>query len=108
MTQDGLKLAMRPHCGRKSCDDRQGGEAHMRTAFAVVLLFAVAAQAALYRGSVTRKAEDLYKIDGTSILIKTRYCYEFAFAEDVVIDTTRNELIFTDSGSKCDIEAIIK
>jgi hypothetical protein len=80
----------------------------MRTVFAVVLLFAVAAHAALYRGSVTRKAEDLYKIDGTSILIKTRYCYEYAYSEDVIIDTTKDELIFTDSGSKCDIEAIIK
>jgi hypothetical protein len=78
----------------------------------IILLVAVlavsSAQASLFRINVTRKAQDLYRVDGTSILIKTRYCYEYAYAEEAIYDDVRDELIFTSGGGKCDVEAVIK
>lgn len=38
-----------------------------------------------YEVSVTRKGQDLYKIDGQNIFIATRYCYEYAYSEDVIL-----------------------
>lgn len=54
-----------------------------------------------YSVSVTRKDSDLYKIDGKDIYIETRYCYEYATYEDVILIIESNygyskgELIFT-------------
>lgn len=80
-----------------------------RALFLLLLLVGAVAHATLYRISVTRKAQDLYKVDGTSVLIKTRYCYEYAYGEEAILDDTRDELIFTGSfGSKCDVEAVIR
>jgi hypothetical protein len=75
---------------------------------AVLILVATASQASLYRITVTRKADNLYKVDGTSIFIKTRYCYEYAYSEEAILDDTRDELIFTSGGSKCDVETVIR
>lgn len=53
-----------------------------------------------YKVNVTRKATNLYQIAGTQIYIETRYCYEYAYSEEVILDITGNygytkgELIF--------------
>lgn len=38
-----------------------------------------------YDVSVTRKAKDLYRADGTGTYILTRYCYEYAYSQKAVL-----------------------
>ena len=55
-----------------------------------------------YKLSVTRKAANLYKIEGQDIYIETKYCYEYATADDVILIVKSNygydkgEIIFID------------
>lgn len=35
--------------------------------------------------NITRKDADLYKIDGTDLYIKTKYCYEYCYSEEVIL-----------------------
>lgn len=39
-----------------------------------------------YVVTVTRKASNLYRIDGRSIYLITRYCYEYAYGEGAILD----------------------
>src|SRR5687768_2706737 len=43
-----------------------------------------------YKVSVTRKATNLYKVDGTKIYIETSYCYEYSYMVDAILDITGN------------------
>ena len=68
-----------------------------------------------YKVQVTRKDQDLYKIDYQNIYIKTRYCYEYVYYSDAILKIDSNygynigEIIFVGNGnSKCDIEKILK
>ena len=38
-----------------------------------------------YQVSITRKDADLYKIEGTDFYIKTKYCYEYCYSEEVIL-----------------------
>lgn len=38
-----------------------------------------------YEISITRKDADLYKIEGTDFYIKTKYCYEYCYSEEVIL-----------------------
>lgn len=73
---------------------------------AAACLWPVVADAALYELSVTRKAQNLYSIDGKRLLIQTRYCYVYAYSESAILKTTTDELVFLDSHDKCDIKAV--
>lgn len=61
-----------------------------------------------YELSVTRKGSNLYKVDGKKILIHTRYCYEYVYSESSFLKMSgySGEIIFTDSGGKCDVKAV--
>ena len=67
----------------------------------------------IYKVEVTRIAKDLYKIDGTDYIIKTRFCYEYSYFDDaiLIIENTYGynigRLIFIDSKDECDVEKII-
>jgi hypothetical protein len=68
-----------------------------------------------YKVSVTRKGQDLYLIDGQNIYIKTRYCYEYAYSEEAILQIDSlygynvGQINFTGlSGTKCDVEKIIR
>ena len=50
-----------------------------------LLLTPTSIDAGKYKITVTRKAKDLYKIDGKSIFIETKNCYEYATNEDVFL-----------------------
>ncbi len=39
---------------------------------------------------LTRKAKDLYQIEGTKYFIQTKYCYEYATNEEVVLIVESN------------------
>lgn len=43
-----------------------------------------------YSITVTRKAKDLYRVDGEDIYIETRYSYEYAIREDVILIVESN------------------
>ena len=61
-----------------------------------------------YEVSVTRKGSNLYKVDGKNIFIHTRYCYEYGYNEDSLLQMNgySGEIIFLDSGNKCDVKAV--
>ena len=53
-----------------------------------------------YVVNVTRKGSDLYKVDDKNIYIKTRYCYEYSYGQEVVLKVegaygyTKGKIIF--------------
>lgn len=59
-----------------------------------------------YEVSVTRKVQNFYKVDNQRFWIKTRYCYEYVYYEDSLL--SNYEIIFLDSGSKCDVDKIYR
>ena len=61
-----------------------------------------------YEISVTRKGSNLYKVNGKNIFIQTRYCYEYVYAENSFLKMYgySGEIIFLDSGGKCDVKAV--
>lgn len=69
----------------------------------------------IYKVEVTRKSQDLYEVVGQNIYIKTRYCYEYVYFEEVILELENmrgyniGELIFINSGgNKCDVEKLLK
>lgn len=61
-----------------------------------------------YDVSVTRDGNNLYKVDGKNIVIHTRYCYEYVYYEESFLrmEGYQGEIIFTDSGGKCDVNGV--
>jgi hypothetical protein len=43
-----------------------------------------------YVVNVTRKGSDLYKVDGKNIYIKTRYCYEYSYGDEIILKVEGN------------------
>ena len=86
------------------------------TMFTISLMIGIDSEASeYYKVQVTRKGQDIYQIDGKSIYVKTRHCYEYSYSADAIIKVDSysgyiiGEIIFVgDSGDKCDIETIIK
>jgi hypothetical protein len=77
-------------------------------ALSFALLALQAAQAATYELNITRKGSNVYRVDGKSIVIQTRYCYVYAYSEQALLRSSGygGELIFIDSRDKCDIKAV--
>ena len=61
-----------------------------------------------YEVNLTRKGSNVYKVDGKDIIIQTRYCYVYAYSEEVIFKSSGNggEVIFFDSKDKCDVKAV--
>lgn len=78
------------------------------TLIAILSLFAHSSTYAQsrYEVSVTRKAQNFYKVDSRPYWIKTRYCYEYVYYEDSLL--SNSEIIFLDAGDKCDVEHIYR
>jgi hypothetical protein len=43
-----------------------------------------------YSVTASRKAKDLYKIDGTTYFVETRYCYEYQYYASAVLKVESN------------------
>jgi hypothetical protein len=77
-----------------------------------MLLCSSVSDAGTYEVTVTRKATDLYKVDGTSFYVETRYCYEYAYSEEAILKYTsdygyrRGFLLFLDSERSYDIAEV--
>lgn len=74
---------------------------------ALTCFHVVPALAENYEVNLTRKGSNLYKVDGKDIIIKTRYCYVYAYSEAAIFKTSgySGEIIFFDSKDKCDVKA---
>ena len=59
-----------------------------------------------YEVSVSRESRNLYKVNSQPFWIKTKYCYEYAYYEDSLL--SNYEIIFLDSGSKCNVDTIYR
>lgn len=82
----------------------------------LALLAGPANASEFYKISVTRKGQDLYKIDNQDIYIKTRYCYEYVHYQEAILQIdspsgyTIGKLIFVNSfgsNNECDVEKVI-
>lgn len=67
-----------------------------------------AAAAQTYEVSVTRKGNNVYKVDGKNIIIQTRYCYVYAYSEGSILKSNGygGNLIFIDSKETCEVKAV--
>ena len=61
-----------------------------------------------YEVNLTRKGSNVYRVDGKDIIIQTRYCYVYAYSEEVIFKSSGygGEVIFFDSKDKCDVKAV--
>lgn len=89
--------------------------------FAVVALLTCNATWAsdTYKVQVTRKGQDLYKIEGQggSMYIKTAYCYEYATWEEAILilnsqpfsgSIAIGKIIFTSGSTTCQVDMIVQ
>jgi len=51
-----------------------------------VLLVPTTVDPGRYAITVTRRAQDIYRADGIGLHIQTRYCYEYAYGEQAVLE----------------------
>ena len=85
----------------------------IRSVLAVLFaaLLPAIAFAEVYAVSVTRIDQNLYKTNGSTLYIETRYCYEYAIGESAVLKYGQysydNKLIF-DSGTECDVVKVFR
>jgi hypothetical protein len=75
---------------------------------AIAWFQAAPARAENYEVNLTRKGSNVYKVDGKDIIIKTRYCYVYAYSEEAILKSFGydGEVIFFDSKDKCDVKAV--
>lgn len=72
------------------------------------LLASATAFAGTYEVNVTRKEQNIYRVDGKGVLIQTQYCYAYAYSEEAILRTNGygGDLIFVGSRDKCDVKAV--
>lgn len=51
-----------------------------------LLLVPTTPKAGNYKVHVTRVASDIYKVDEANIYVETRYCYEYSYGQEVILD----------------------
>ena len=75
----------------------------------VISLIATEANAERYSVSLTRKESNFYQVDGQQIFVRTKYCYEYGYSEEAIIDTNKREVYFLGSTpAKCDLDMLLK
>ena len=80
----------------------------LATLAVMISLQAAPALAENYEVNLTRKGSNVYKVDGKDIILQTRYCYVYAYSEEVIFKSSGygGEVIFFDSKDKCDVKAV--
>lgn len=74
--------------------------------WAMLASASTSAAAEMYKVDVKRVDKDLYKVVGTDVVIKTRYCYVYSYGDKAILDTDSKKLIFIDQSQSCDVVAI--
>ncbi len=88
-------------------------------ALCAALLSNIAIASDTYKIQVTRTAQDLYKVEGqgSSVYIKTAYCYEYATWEEAILilnsqpfsgSIAIGKIIFTNGGSTCQVDTVVR
>ena len=74
-----------------------------------IVLMATEAYAELYRITVSRIDQDLYKDDNSGAILENQYCYEYATWENAVLKyepySFDNKIIF-ENGQTCEVKEI--
>jgi hypothetical protein len=66
------------------------------------------AWATMYQLSgVKRLDNNIYKTS-SGLIIKTRYCYHYAYGEEAIYDDDDHKIIWKDGDSPCDVDGIYK
>jgi hypothetical protein len=75
---------------------------------ALASFFATHVAAENYDVQLTRKDKNLYKVDGKEMLIRTKYCYTYAYSEDSVLRWSGygGEVVFLESSDKCEVKGV--
>lgn len=62
-----------------------------------------------YKVSLTRRDQNFYEVDRQNLFIRTKYCYEYGYGQDAIIDTENKKVIFLGySPNTCDLDMILK
>ena len=91
----------------------------LKILFGVLLIFVLIRNDAIasefYQVTVTREEQDLYRVLGQNLYIKTRYCYEYVYYEDAILRIDSQSgfnigiIIFDNGdGDKCDVEKLLR
>lgn len=74
---------------------------------ATLSAISVFASAANYEVNLTRSGEDLYKISGRDIVLKTSYCYSYAFEEPSILRVSNGYVMayFSDTATECSVDS---
>jgi hypothetical protein len=74
----------------------------------LLLLLATIAAAEMYKlENVRRLDSNIYKARG-DLVIKTRYCYHYAYGEDAIYDDEDRKIIWKGGDSPCEVVGIYK
>ena len=84
----------------------------MRGLALVLMCAAFAAESAhaeLYKVQARRLDSNLYELDRGKAYALTRYCYEYTYGDDAIVDWSGygGDIVFKDSGTKCDIKKLL-
>jgi hypothetical protein len=79
----------------------------MRTLAIILAALSISgsAYADLYKFSVRRLESNFYELDRGKAYLITKYCYEYAFGDEAVVDDDSDEIRF--DGGKCDIDKVL-
>ncbi len=74
----------------------------------ILALAAATASASDYDVYVTRKGQNVYKVDGKEVYIHTRYCYEYVYGEESLLrmNGSSGKIVFLDEGASCDVQGV--
>lgn len=75
------------------------GLKNLKRLTALSLVVAGVLYAEIYKATVSRQAQDLYRVEfiGRDLFVKTRWCYVYAYYEEALIDSDRMVIHFFDS-----------
>lgn len=75
-----------------------------------MLVMTVPILASRYSVNVRRIEKDLYRDTSSKTIIETRYCYEYSYGDDAILQWDGrygdNWLLFIDSQTKCEVVAL--
>lgn len=75
----------------------------------LALFFSSVAQSETYELYLTRKGSNVYKVSGKNIVIRTKYCYTYAYSEESIYKSNGyggGDVIFLNAGNKCQVDAV--
>lgn len=68
-----------------------------------------AASADTYQANVRRVSSNVYQLNGRGLYALTRYCYEYSYGDDVILDWDgySGKIVWINSNSQCDLKKLL-